>query len=144
MLAHVAAKCTLHAKRVRSVDELRQNGLESKWKSSRLLPENRNQCGGHSHSTAYGGVTAQPTVVQQLQSWDFSAVFLINVNCPNKALSQHKRRFENISKNKVKDIKKSKNIYNTRKEIVEKENRFANSNNKNGNPSCSLLTKVKP
>lgn len=57
MLAQVGAKCTLHAKRVRNVGELRQNVLESKWKSSRPPPENRDQCG----ATA----TAQPTVVPQ-------------------------------------------------------------------------------
>lgn len=72
------------------MDELRQNVLESK---SRPLWEDRDQCGAT--------VTAQPMVAQQLQSGDFSTVFLINVNFTDKALSQHKRCFKNIPKNKV-------------------------------------------
>lgn len=39
MLAHVGAKCTLHAERGKSVGELRQNVLELKWKPSRVLSE---------------------------------------------------------------------------------------------------------
>lgn len=57
MLALVGAKSTVHAEGGKNVEQQRQNVLELKWKSSRLLRLWRPMW-WYSHSRAHGGEAA--------------------------------------------------------------------------------------